>query len=424
MTSTLLKAALPCASVLFVTLISPTVSAQLDAGAAPAALSSSDFTLSLERFDQTSGAWVKLNPNEQAYFFDRARCECAGDATNYTGSFRVAIEPAAAAVPKLQTLLAANPAGGSARLYAGGNAVNCLDAAGANASNLPAYCLNLLDPSTYAASIPGGMAVFVNQRIWESPPIPVAWLFNSTGAPVCGSAQACNAASACGSTRAAQTIYFWAQTSASGLPDSADLAFPVNLVGNVLYAPTNVTVEAANEALIVGWGWPAGTIPAADPSFLGVQLFCQRGEDYQVFSAGSYAAAFIKSAELCPTVAPAASPPLAFSNLDPLYLCSGLLPASATSARIVGLQNGIAYGVGVAAVDKYGNLSPLAPTDIVYNFPSASTLDGGAVDGGGHVDQGGGCTLAAGHEPHGRLASVVLLALGALLFARGRSRRR
>ena len=244
MTSTrLARTALPYASVLLLTLASPTASAQLDAGAIDAgisdgaatapALSSADFAFSIERYDALAGTWVRLNPTEQAFFFNRARCECAADTSNFTGSIKIAIEPDAAAVPKIQALLAANLVGsGSARLYAGGNAVNCLLASSTVA---PAYCLNLLDPSSYTASIPGGMAVFSTQRTWESPPIPIAWLFGAAQAPVCNSPQSCNQTSACGNTVAAPTIYFWAQTSAAPTPDRSDLSFTVNLVGQEPY---------------------------------------------------------------------------------------------------------------------------------------------------------------------------------------------
>jgi hypothetical protein len=418
---------------MFITLASPTASAQLDAGAidtrisddaaTAAALSSTDFAFSIERYDALAGMWVKLNPTEQAFFFDRARCECAEDTSNFTGSIKIAIEPSAAAAQKIQSLLAANlVANGSARLYAGGNAINCLDTSSAVA---PAYCLNLLDPSSYTASIPGGMAAFLAQRVWQSPPIPVAWLFGAAQTPVCNSPQSCNQTSTCGTTMAAQTIYFWAQTSSAATPDRSDLAFNINLVGQVPYGPADVTVEAANEALIVQWGWPTGIIPAANPSFLGVQLFCQRGQDNQVFRSGTYTAAFTSSAVTCPAVAPTPAGPLAFANLDQSYLCSGLIPATATSYRINGLQNGIFYGVGVAAVDKYGNLSPIAPTDIVYQAPSASAAspDGGAGDGGVHQGGSGGCALASGHGPRQGWTGLGLLLLGALLLGRTRSRR-
>ena len=124
----------------------------------------------------------------------------------------------------------------------------------------------------------------------------------------------------------------------------------------------------------------------------------------------------------CPAVAPTPASQLAFANLDPSYLCSGLLPATATGYRIDGLQNGIFYGVGVATVDKCGNLS-LA--DVGYQAPNASdTLpDGGAVDGGVRAGDNGGCALAGGHGPREARPALGLLALGALLLGRTRLRR-
>jgi hypothetical protein len=428
----LAKTAFSYALVMLITLASSTASAQLDAGAidtgisdaaatAPV-LSATDFTFFIERYDTPTATWVTLNLTEQTFFFDRARCECAGDSSTLTGSVRIAIQPSAVAAEKIRALLTANGLStGTARLYAGSDIVNCLLATGTTAS---AYCLNLLDPSSETAGISGGMAVLATERVWESPPIPVAWLFGAAQTPVCNSPQSCDQTSTCGSTVAASTIYFWAQTSATQLPDRSDLSFSINLVGQTFFEPSNVTVEAANEALVVNWDWPSGLNPAANPSFLGVQLFCQRGQGDQVFPSGTYGAAFMSSATLCPAVARTPPSPLAFANLAPSYLCSTLIPATATSYRINRLQNGIYYGVGVAAVDKYGNLGPIVPTDIVYQAPSASAAspDGG-VDGGPHTGGSGGCTLAGGHRPSEAWTAFGLLALGALLLGRTRSRR-
>jgi hypothetical protein len=245
----------------------------------------------------------------------------------------------------------------------------------------------------------------------------VAWLFNAARAPVCTSPQACNQTNACGSTRAAATIYFWAQTSATALPERTDLSFPINLAGQALYTPSDVTVEAANEALVVKWGWPTGGDPAADASFLGVQLFCQRGQGDQVFASGTYPPAFTTSALTCPDVAPVPATPLAFANLAPSYLCSGLLPTTATSYRIPGLQNDIFYGVGVAAVDKYYNLSL---SEVVYQAPSGSDT---APDGGVRQAGGGGCALTGPRGPRTAWPSLGLLSLGALLLGRRRAPR-
>ena len=54
-------------------------------------------------------------------------------------------------------------------------------------------------------------------------------------------------------------------------------------------------------------------------------------------------------------------------------MCSGLLPATATSYRITGLQNGIPYGVGVAAIDKFGNVSDIS--NLAYATPDSSISD-------------------------------------------------
>ncbi len=429
----LTRIASPCAFALLITLASRVASAQVDAGAvdggtpdgaaATPALSSTDFTLSIEHYDPLQGSWIPLTPADQTFFFDRARCECGQDTNNFTGSVKIAIAASATAVQKIQVLLAANlMASGDARLYAGGSAVNCLIPSSIVSTDaLSSYCLNLLDPSSYTASIPGGMTVFLTQRKWESPPIPVAWLFNATQAPVCNSLQSCNQSNACGSTLAETTIFFWAQTSQGTAPDRSDLSFPLQLRGQVAYAPADVTVEAANEAIVVQWGWQLGINPAADASFLGVQLFCQRGQSDQVFVSGTYAPAFTTSALLCPNAAPVPASPLAFADFDPRYLCSGLLSPTTTSYRIPGLQNGVRYGVGVAAVDKYGNLNPAG---VVYQVPNGSdaSLDAsaGAVDGGVGGAGGGGCALAGGPSPRDAWMGLGLLVLGALWFGRTR----
>ena len=99
------------------------------------------------------------------------------------------------------------------------------------------------------------------------------------------------------------------------------------LVGYVPLTPTNVTAVGGNEALVVSWNWGAINI-AADAAIAGVQLFCQRDTDTQVFSRGTFAPAYTTAASLCPTKATTQSTGSPFSDLDPRYLCSGLLPAS------------------------------------------------------------------------------------------------
>jgi hypothetical protein len=161
---------------------------------------------------------------------------------------------------------------------------------------------------------------------------------------------------------------------------------------------------------VVSWSWPAG---APDSSSLGVQLLCQRGADAQVFNLGTYAQSFMTSASLCPNTAPATSTTSPFGNLDPRYLCSGLLPATTTSYRINGLQNGVSYGVGAVAVDKYGNVSELS--NIAYGIPESTA----ATPSYGNE---GSCELVAKPVRHRAFANLGLLGFG-LLVARVRRRR-
>jgi hypothetical protein len=401
---------LTCLALLVPSAAWPQVGGNLGSGTP--VLSSSDFAFYFESYDPGQNAWVQMSATQQQYFFNRARCECDGDVTNYSGYVKIVIQPTSGTPQKIQALLAANSVSfGIGRLYAGSNGINCLDS-GAYIGNLSALCTNLLDPSNYTASFP--LTVFETQRVYESPPIPVAWLYNSQASPACSVNGACDATSACANTFAMQNIWFWAQTNSSTSPDNDNSSVVVELVGQVPYAPTDVTATAGNEALVVNWSWPAGLDPSSNPNFMGVQLLCQRGANAQVFATGTYAQSFMTFASLCPNMAPATSPNGAFGNLDPIYLCSGLIPPTTTSHRITGLENGIPYGVGIAAVDKFGNVSEIS--NITYATPISTT----PVSTARYGNQGCSCKLDGRCGRHGAFAS--LLGIG-LLVARLRRRR-
>jgi len=201
------------------------------------------------------------------------------------------------------------------------------------------------------------------------------------------------------------------------------------LVGYVPLTPILGAVEGGNEALTVGWSWPSGMNPATDATLLGVQLFCQRGADSQVFQSGTFGAAYMTPAMLCPNATTTPTPSGSFSNLDPKYLCSGHIPPTTTNHRITGLQNGIPYGVGVAAVDKYGNIGVLS--EVVYATPSAGTggtggalggspADGavGSSDGGTQAKLGNGCSFdMRGRRDRTETAEILWLAVVTLAFA-------
>jgi hypothetical protein len=381
-------------------------------GSGSPVLSSSDFAFYFESYDPSQKAWVQMNATQQQHFFNRARCECAGDITNYSGYVRIVIQPASGTPQKIQALLTANLVSlGTGRLFAGGSGINCLNP-GAYAGSISSLCTNLLDPSNYTASFP--MTVFETQRVYESPPISVVLLYNSLSLPACGVNGTCDTMSACASTASAQYIQFWAQTSSSFGPDRDDLQVALDLVGRVPYAPIDVTAAGGNEALVVDWSWPVGFDSAQDTSFVGVQVFCQRGADAQVFNTGTFAQSFMTSALLCPDTAPVLPSNGAFGNLDSRYLCSGLIPPPATSHRITGLQNGIPYVVGIAAVDKFGNVSEIS--NITYAAPISTT----SVSTARYGNQGCSCELVGRRGLPGAFAS--LLGMG-LLVARLRRRR-
>ena len=386
------------------------------------ALSSSDFTMYLEYYDTGQGDWVQMNDTQRTYFFDRARCECDGDTTNYTGYFKVAIRTAATTSQTIKNLLTANfVTGGSARLYATSSSYNCL-AASSIGINLEYFCLNLLNPTLAgdATGIEGGIAYFETNNLYESPPIPVAWLFGALSSGVCGSSTSCDSTSTCTNATSTVTISFWAQTTAYNYPDSGvTTSLALNTVGVVSYAPTNVKAEGGNEALNVQWGWPSGYSPSTDTNLMGVQLFCQRGENNQVFKTGSYGPAYLTSSTMCKDNAPATSSG-GIVNLDPNYLCSGLLPASATSHRIGGLQNGIPYGVAVVAVDKFYNVSNIS--NIFYATPIPTVDFYSEYRSAGGTAQGGYCMLAGRHTRPGVVVILCLAGLGIVL--RSRSKRR
>jgi hypothetical protein len=359
------------------------------------ALSATDFTAHFEFWD--GSRWGQMSAIQQQYFFNRARCECDQDPN---AEFKIVIQPAAAAGVKIQTALENGLTGGQGvgRLFAGALGVDCLT--GSNpvyGGSLVGYCTNLLDPGNY----PGfsfGMAVFGTVNFWESPPIPVAYLFNSLTSPSCGSQGTCDRPALCRTTSVQTNIQFWAQTNPTLNPDfDPGPTAQVAVVGDVSLVPTNVTAEGGNEALNISWSWPSGYNPAVVPSFLGVQIFCQRGGDGQVFADGTFSPAYMTAAMLCPDTAPASLFDGAFSGLDKKFLCSGLLPPTLNgnptpnSYRIGGLQDGISYGVGVAAIDKFGNISAISPADVVYGTPIG--VAGGA---GGTIGVGGGGGGSAG----------------------------
>jgi hypothetical protein len=413
------RTAIACILATLVLLAAARASAQGTGGTAgAAALTKSDFNIYLQKYDK---GWIQMNTTEQTYFFNRARCECDGDQTDWSGYFRIAIQPGVATGTKIKNLLNLSLTGsGSARLYAGaGTAVNCL--APPATGTYSGYCVNLLNPSdtTGTSGIEGGMATIAATNVWYSPPIPVAYLFNAVNYPVC-SGSACDSTANCDTATAQVTIYFWAQTGAANTADVQDMSFPVNLVGQSAFVPDNVTADGGNEAVTVNWSWPNGLSPSGNAAFMGVQIFCVRGADNQVFKSGSFDPAFMTAAKTCPKTVPASSS-TGIAALDPDYLCSGLLPSTSTSYRIKGLQNGIYYRVGVAAIDKYSNASIISNLVPAMPIPTVDFYNEYRNSGG--AAQGGFCAIGRGHGGLGLLAFAFLGGLSFVLWRHRKGRR-
>jgi hypothetical protein len=373
-------------------------------------LVASDFTFKFEAYNPDNKSWSQLNDTEANYFFNRARCECAADTTDYTGHVKVVIQAASTTDAKVTNQLRSHPTAGSgtARLYVGGVAVNCLQA---GVVNIESKCLNLLNPSNYNESISGGVAAITVGRVWRSPPIPVARFFNSVN--MC-SGSACDATDICHSISAQQFIYLWADTTGTGVPDAGDIKTQVSMIGKVDLLPSNVSVTPGNGALTVKWSWAGGVTPSSEAALSGLQIFCVRAADLQVFEDKAFGQSYMTSVTTCPSTVGASGGGL--DQYDPRFLCSDLLPPQTNEYRIRRLQNGIPYGVAVAVVDRYKNVSALS--ELVYDQP-IPTVDFYTEykDLGGDA-QGGYCALAALPRSPGVLAAAGLVLLGLVWWRR------
>jgi len=393
-------------------------------GGTTGTLAATDFTILFKGY--FDGQWVQMNSTQQQYYFNQARCLCD---TDPNGEFEVIVEPGSSAGLKIQSQLEANLTGGGqgeSYIFAGASGYDCLNPT-SYVGGMANFCTNLVAPASgYPGTTFSSMSAFGNVPFVTSGPIPVAYLFNSLSNPTCGSNGTCDKSARCTSTSTQTNLQFWVQTNSGTGPDfDPGPSAPVSLVGYVPVTPTDVAVEGGNEALQVTWDW-GGVNIATDTTLVGVQLFCQRGADTQVFPSGSFGApAYQTPATVCPNnpaaAAAATNVGSPFSNLDPKYLCSGLIPTTSTSHRITGLQNGIPYGVGVAAVDRYGNIGAIA--NVVYNTPIPTVDFYSEYKKLGGSAQGGFCALGSWHSRKSAALGIGLAGLALVLVVRRRSRR-
>ena len=199
-------------------------------------------------------------------------------------------------------------------------------------------------------------------------------------------------------------------------------------------APANVVVRPGDEAVTVTWTPDDFSI---NQDLQGYQVLCQRAGGLQVFATNTFGAYF----ETCDKTRTGTG----LVSLDPLFTCSPLLTATASSYRVKILQNDITYAATVVAIDNSGNAStpvligpdynggsfekPLK-TDSFYDvYRNGEDSNQGPISPAPGAASGGLCAIAnddvprGGHE--GRLGvGIGVSVLLAASLARARRRRR
>lgn len=375
-------------------------------------LTKDDFAISVQVRDGSS--WDYLGTNDAPYFFNRARCDCQTP-------IRVVASLSATGIAKRAAITQ-----GSLRMYVG---PDCLDTVNTTARD--ARCELLGSETALTSFASSGLPVETSVDHFVTP---------KTGA-------------GCDPKLTVQTVWLFVDFEPDMTPDLIGSAAPtlaVNVDTQPPAAPSVKDVKGGNEALIVEWSASATVMDMA-----GYTIFCARGEDIPVFKSGTFERAYMSKATLCPTgavgapgeqalgtasggaadggtdaatgdVAPSFPAFGKLKDLDPAYLCAGLLSATTTSRRISVLQNGIPYLVGVAAIDKSGNASPLSAVYLQSPVPSRDFYKGYCRERrgtGAAADCPSGCaTGGLGAGQAGTLASAAILA--AAIGAPRRRRRR
>ena len=109
---------------------------------------------------------------------------------------------------------------------------------------------------------------------------------------------------------------------------------------------------------------------------------------------------------------------IALATLDPKYICSGQLTATASSTRITGLNNYQLYHFMVLSIDQFGNATPSAIVDGTPQ-PTEDLWRRYRDEGGGP----GGCVVADSALEPAEVALVAALAVAWLLLRAHRRRR-
>jgi MYXO-CTERM domain-containing protein len=240
-------------------------------------------------------------------------------------------------------------------------------------------------PTAAACTSVGGTLTLSGAKATTTESVSTAAVFTAGGAAGC--------AAATSSTR------LWAIVRLDGTRLASEPSLALTLGGAGPTPPTAVKAQTAESGLLVSW------TPSAD-AVAGYQVLCSPGP--AVASTARY--------DVCGAASPdgGAGP---FATLEPALVCSDLVPAGTTSARVHGLDDGRTYDIAVVAVGLDG--TPSAPSvsaqgtpGPTFGFEDVYRKEGGTAQAGCAVGGGGGPAAGA----------VALAALALVLARRRRAR--
>jgi hypothetical protein len=358
-------------------------------GSTTTALAESDFSIYVQG-KSANGTWSDISTDDAKVYFNRARCECGT-------TVRFVVQAASStATTKISNLLSTSGADGEARLYLGQNSGCTTD------PDESSYGCVLLDQIDSLSSL-------AKTGTWTSTEMKISDLFSSE--VECA-------------TLKTTYVWFWIDTASDGSADLTGTSAPslsLRLDGKGPSAPTGLGAQSGKEALILSWD--AVTSSSATSDLAGFLAFCAHADGSAGLETSVYKSQFVSPAslvagDLCPDQDSLSAQSLAatLDNLDPAFLCSGLIGSGQTSHRLKGLTNNVPYTVVLVAVDDDGNLG--LPSNAVNGTP-ALTVDfynEYANEGGEPV--GGYCNVASGAARPG--AMVIVLVGGIALIWRRR----
>jgi hypothetical protein len=358
---------------------------------AGSALTKADFTLQLEQDtdpSQDGTNWVPLleNQPEALLALNQAHCECGENAR-----LRLIVKLAASAGTNANPPLIRST--GQIRVVAGTSACVSGDLPTRNA----ATCVDLgaaLDVATLAGTRQG-VVEFTVRNLFQA---------RAAARGDAGATDVCNV------DQFEQFIWLFVNADRNDEPDLTGDQAPsrkVLLDGQAPPAPS-VNAPGAGEGRL-NLSWETGTAPADLNRYV---LFCSQDGKPARTKPPTSSKEYKTAQAVCQAAGPA--DPIAARNV--MYDC-GSVGAQSTSASISGLMNGLPYRVGVAAVDRNGNASPITMIVVGTPVPTEDFFERYRAAGGS--DDGGFCAFGRRGRA-GALGSFALMLVATALVLRRR----